>query len=123
MLHGVDIKVPAVPALAPFARLTVAARYSPRTDLSPCCREPVGERGDCAGCGEIVSECRTCGGEGCVDVEYPATRYALEPDIRSAPCPTCQDEWYEDDEPDERPWSDERADDYYDERLARMGVL
>lgn len=56
-----------------------------------------------------MDECSECDGTGEIEVKYPASRIAEEPDIRSHPCPACQlcePDW----EPGDMP------EDYYDNR-------
>ena len=87
--------------------------------VSACCSEPVSTRGACAGCGELVAECRDCGGEGVVEEEYGSQAGRDEPRTRVVACPTCSDGCdYDDREPDH---GSAAAD--YDTRLARMGAL
>ncbi len=46
-------------------------------------------------------ECEECGGTQEIEVEYPASRFAEEPDIRTHPCPRCTD--YDDEPPEFEP--------------------
>lgn len=75
--------------IAEFRSVRFYARFASRTDVSPCCLEALGRRGDCHGCGQVVAECRDCGGDGSIEELHGSQAGLAEPRTRLVSCSTC----------------------------------